>query len=257
MDGSKTTPYIELPNFQGPLDLLLHLIQQHKVDIYDIPIALIADQFIETVRLMEKLDMDVTSEFVVLAAQLLFMKSASLLPKSKKNEDTILEEEEIKQNLIERLVAYRDYKLAAGILSEKETVSGIKYFREISNEDILSFIKLPNPLEGIEIDSIVRVFQEILAKAEQGEDIQFIQIEEVPLELMIRDILKRIILHPKGVSFRQLLRYHTRMEIIIAFLSLLELLKDGIISSEQSSTPNDFFIVPTEKAWDFIEEESV
>jgi segregation and condensation protein A len=237
--------------------LLLHLIQQHKVDIYDIPIALMADQFIATVRLMEKLDMDVTSEFVVLAAQLLFMKSASLLPKSKKNEDTIAEEEEMKQNLIERLVAYRDYKLAAGILSEKETISGIKYFREISNEDIMSFIKLPNPLEGIELDSIVGVFRDILAKAEQGEDIQFIQIEEVPLELMIRDILKRIILHPKGVSFRQLLRYHNRMEIIIAFLSLLELLKDGIVSSEQSSTPNDFFIVPTEKAWDFIEEESV
>ncbi|ADY56151.1 condensin subunit ScpA [Syntrophobotulus glycolicus DSM 8271] len=257
MNGSKTSPYIELPVFQGPLDLLLHLIQQHKLDIYDIPIASIADQFIATVRLMEKMDMDVTSEFLVLAAQLLFLKSSSLLPKSKKNDEIILEEEEMKQNLIERLVAYRDYKLAAGILAEKETISGMKYFREPSEEEIMSFLKLPNPLEGIELDSIVKAFQEILVKAEQGEDIQFIQIEEVPLELMIRDILKRIILHPKGVSFKQLLRLHTRIEIIIAFLSLLELLKDGIIRSEQSGTANDFFLVPTEKAWDFIEEESV
>lgn len=81
---AKSAPYVELPAFQGPLDLLLHLIQQEKIDIYDIPVAQIADQFIEAVRQMEDLDMEVTSEFLVLAAQLLYIKSRYLLPKTKK-----------------------------------------------------------------------------------------------------------------------------------------------------------------------------
>ena len=120
---SSQGPYVELPIFQGPMDLLLHLIQQEKVDIYDIPIAQITDQFIEVVRQMEILDIEVTSEFVILAAQLLQIKSRTLLPKPPRDSEDI-EGEDPRQELVERILTYRAFKEAASALSELQVASG-------------------------------------------------------------------------------------------------------------------------------------
>lgn len=257
MDNKKQAPYVELPIFQGPLDLLLHLIQQNKVDIYDIPIAEIADQFIATVKKMEALDLEVTTEFLVLAAQLLYMKSRQLLPKPQKSEEELLLEEELKQDLVERLIAYKAFKNIASFLSSKEESSGNKYFREIDFEEILLTVKPPNPLNGIKMEDLMQAFHSVLDRVEKGEDIPlYVQVEDIPVELMITDIMRRLILNPRGMKFTHLLRYRTRVEIVVAFIALLELLKDGKIRAEQSNV-NDIFLVPTEKAWDFREKESV
>jgi len=117
MEYENTSPQVELPAYQGPLDLLLTLIQQEKVDIYDIPIARIADQFVEVVRHMESMDMEVTTEFLVLAAQLLYIKSRELLPKLPKDEQKQVEEEDLRQELVERLLAYRAFKQVAKVLA--------------------------------------------------------------------------------------------------------------------------------------------
>lgn len=258
MEAKKQAPYIELPIFQGPLDLLLHLIQQNKVDIYDIPIAIIADQFIATVKKMEAFDMDITSEFLVLAAQLLYLKSRQLLPKPQKSEEDILLEEELKQDLIERLITYKAFKNIAFYFSSKEESTGNKYFREVDLDEIIAKLNPPNPLQGIEIIDLVKAFQSVLTKVEKGEDIPlYVHADQIPVDLMIRDIMRRIILNPRGLRFTQLLRYRSRVEIVISFLALLELLKDGKIRAEQSEKMNDIFLVPTQKAWDFMDEESV
>ncbi|NLM20455.1 MAG: segregation/condensation protein A [Peptococcaceae bacterium] len=250
----KSATYIELPVFQGPLDLLLHLIQQNKVDIYDIPIALIADQFVGTVRKMEELDMEITSEFLVLAAQLLYLKSRQLLPKPQKTEEDIGQEKEMKQNLIDRLITYKAFKEAACYLGSKVESSGHKYFREIDLEDIYSQMPRPNPLQGVAMEDLWRAFQAVLLRVEKGEDIQYVQPEEISLEVMTKDIIRRMIIHPRGMKFTQLLRQKTRIEIVVAFLSILELLKEGRIRAEQTKKDSDIFIVPTEKAWDFNNE---
>ncbi|HHV65817.1 MAG TPA: segregation/condensation protein A [Peptococcaceae bacterium] len=258
MDGKRNVPYIELPIFQGPLDLLLHLIQQNKVDIYDIPIAVIADQFISTVKKMEALDMEITSEFLVLAAQLLYLKSRQLLPKPQKTDEELQLEEDMKQNLVERLVTYRAFKEVAAYLSSKEESSGSKYFREINLEEIMAKIKPPNPLTGISLADLLQAFKAVLQRVEKGEDLSlYVEAEDIPIELMITDIMRRMILNPKGMKFTQLLRYRSRVEIVVAFLALLELLKDGKLKAEQSSSDKEIFIVPTAKAWDFRNEETV
>lgn len=255
MEAKKQALSVELPVFQGPLDLLLHLIQQHKVDIYDIPIALIADQFIASIQEMERFDMDVTSEFVVLAAQLLYLKSRQLLPKPQKTEEELQLEEDLKQDLVDRLIAYRTFKGIASYLSTQETSSGVKYFREIDFEEILAKLKPPDPLAGIEMQDLMEAFQAVLARVEKGEDLPLhVEVDEIPVDLMVNDILRRMLLSPRGMMFTQLLRYQTRVEIVVAFLALLELLKDGKVRAEQSGHSKDIFIFPTDKAWNFSDD---
>ncbi|NLO98191.1 MAG: segregation/condensation protein A [Peptococcaceae bacterium] len=254
METFKSAPYVELPVFQGPLDLLLHLIRQNKVDIYDIPIALIADQFIRTVKRMEELDMEVTSEFLVLAAQLLYLKSRHLLPRPQKTEEDIEMEEEMKQNLIDRLVTYQAFKEVACYLSSKVESSGHKYFRDVNLEEIMSWMDSPNPLQGVSMDDLKRAFQTVLSKVEKGVDVQHIKPEGISLEVVTKDIIRRMLIHPQGLKFTQLLRRQTRIEIVVVFLSILELLKEGKIKAEQSSQGSDIFLIPTEKAWEFSNE---
>lgn len=252
--STNTVPYVELPVYQGPMDLLLHLIQQEKVDIYDIPIAKITDQFIEAVRKMEDLDMEVTSEFLVLAAQLLQIKSRYLLPKPVK-EVSEEEERDPRQELVERLLAYRAFKQAAETLGEIQVSSGQRYFREVDVEEIRSHFAEVDPLEGIQFEALWHAFQRIIERAEQGEEIRTVEPDEIPIEVMVKDVLRRVILHPRGLRFSQLIRGTKRMEIIVSFLALLELLKSGKIHCEQSSQNEEIFVVPTEKAWEFTEGE--
>jgi len=257
METKKQAPYVELPVFQGPLDLLLHLIQQNKVDIYDIPIAVIADQFIATVKEMEALDMDVTSEFLVLAAQLLYLKSRQLLPKPQKTEEELLLEEELKQDLVDRLVTYRAFKNIASFLGARMESTGNQYFREVDIEEILAGMKPANPLNGVLMDDLMRAFNAVIKRVEKGDYVHYVQVDEIPVEMMINDIMRRMILNPRGMRFSQLLRYRTRVEIVVAFIALLELLKDGKIRAEQSEKNHDIFLVPTDRAWDFMNKESV
>lgn len=251
---SNPAPYVELSVFQGPLDLLLHLIQQEKIDIYDIPVAQIADQFIEAVRQMEALDMEVTSEFLVLAAQLLYIKSRYLLPKPPKEEPEN-EQEDPRQELVERLLAYRTFKEAAQTLSVLEVSSGQKYFRTVDIDEIRSQFKEDDPLDGVSFNDLWEAFCQVVVRAEQGEEIKTVEPDEVSLDKMMDDVLRRVILHPHGTRFSQLIRGNTRMEVIVSFLALLELLKTGKIRCEQSIPYQDIHLFPTEKAWEFTEGE--
>ncbi len=254
METNRQAPYVELPVFQGPMDLLLHLIQQNKVDIYDIPIALIADQFIETVKKMEIFDMEITSEFLVLAAQLLYLKSRQLLPRPQKSEEDVELEEELKQELIDRLVTYRAFKEIAAYLSCKAESAGSKYFREFDLDELISIMKPHRPLSGVVMEDLLQAFNSVLTRIEKGEDIHYVQSDDISIDLMITDIMRRMLINPKGMKFSQLLRHNSRVEIVVAFLAILDLLKDGKIRAEQSSQGNGIFIVPTEKAWDFKNE---
>lgn len=254
MNAARATSYVELPMFQGPLDLLLHLIQQEKVDIYDIPIAKIADQFVEAVRQMDVLDMDVTSEFLVVAAQLLHMKSRLLLPKPPK-EVLEVEESDPRQELVERLLAYRAFKQASEVLGVLQGSSGQRYFREVNPDEIRSCFPVEDPLDGIQFEELWHAFQRVVDRAEQGEDIRMVKPDEIPVEVMVANVLRRVILQPRGLRFSQLIRGNTRMEVIVSFLALLELLKSGKIRCEQSSEQQEIHVFPTEKAWEFAEGE--
>lgn len=255
MERENTGHQVELPAYQGPLDLLLTLIQQEKVDIYDIPIARVADQFVEAVRQMESMDMEVTTEFLVLAAQLLYIKSRELLPKPPKSEENPVEEEDLRQELVERLLAYRAFKQAAKVLENLETSSGRSYYREINVEGLLTDVKPEDPLKGIDFDDLWQAFCRVIERAEKGEEIRYVEPDEIAIDIMLADVLRRVLLHPKGLRFNQLMRIGTRMEMIVSFLALLELLKSGKVRAEQVTLLSEIMLYPTEKAWEFTEEE--
>jgi len=246
-----TAPYIELPAFQGPLDLLLHLIKVEKVDIYDIPIAKIADQFIGALKQMESLDMEVTSEFLVLAAQLLHIKSRMLLPKPpKETEETI--EEDPRKDLVERLIAYKAFKEAAEALSRLQNGSGRRYFREVCVEEIVARLAPDDPLQGICFEDLLNAFREVVERANAEEQIDYIEPEKIQLELVMENILRRILLtNSKGIAFKDIIRGHRRIEIVVSFLAVLELLKLGKITARQTHPWGEIILLPTSKATDF------
>ncbi len=255
MEIEKTVQF-ELPAYKGPLDLLLSLIQQEKVDIYDIPIARIADQFVEAIRNMGPMDMEVTTEFLVLAAQLLYIKSRELLPKPPKDEQgQVGGEEDLRQELVDRLLAYRTFKQAAQVLEALETSSGRSYCREVDVEGLLADVEPEDPLKGVAFDDLWQAFCRVIERAEKGEEIHHVEPEEIPIDVMLADVLRRILLHPKGMRFSQLMRIGSRMEMVVSFLALLELLQSGKVRAEQLTILSAIMIFPTKKAWEFTEEE--
>ncbi|MHB8075099.1 segregation and condensation protein A [Desulfosporosinus fructosivorans] len=255
MDSEQTIPQVDLPAYTGPLDLLLTLIQQEKVDIYDIPIARIADQFVEAVRQMGPMDMEFTTEFLVLAAQLLYIKSRELLPKPPKTEQGEVGEEDLRQELVERLLAYRTFKQAAQVLEGIETSSGRSYCREVDVQELLANVEPEDPLNGVCFDDLWQAFCRVIERAEKGEEIQHVQPDEISIDVMLADVLRRVLLHPKGMRFYQLMRIGSRMEMVVSFLALLELLQSGKVRAEQLTVLSDIMIFPTPKAWEFTEEE--
>ncbi|MGI6119415.1 MAG: segregation and condensation protein A [Desulfosporosinus sp.] len=255
MVSEKTITQVVLPAFKGPLDLLLTLIQQEKVDIYDIPIACIADQFVEAIQDMESMDLEVTTEFLVLAAQLLYIKSRELLPKPPKYEQDQVGEEDLRQELIERLLSYRTYKQAAQLLAALETSLGRSYCREVDVEGLLADVEPEDPLKGVSFDDLWRAFCRVIERAEKGEEIHHIEPEEITIKVMLTDVLRRVLLHPNGMRFRQLMRIRSRKEMVVSFLALLELLQSGKVRVEQSTLQSDIMIFPTKKAWEFTEGE--
>ncbi|MDR3271673.1 MAG: segregation/condensation protein A [Peptococcaceae bacterium] len=254
MGAQASKPIFETAAFQGPLDLLLQLIQQEKVDIYDIPIAKIADQFVLSIRQMESMDMEITSEFLVLAAQLLYIKSRYLLPKPELKEE-LSEEADPRLELVARLEAYRAFKQAAAMLAEREASSGQRYFRDVDVSEILLGFPQPDALNGVSFADLWIAFRRVAERAEKGVETRHIEPDEISVEMMITDILRRLLLKQEGIYFRRLLRVGSKLEMITVFLAILELLKNGQVRAEQISPPHDIYIIPTERAWEFTEEE--
>jgi segregation and condensation protein A len=245
--------YVEVEAFRGPMALLLSLIQQHKVDIYAIPVALIADRFIESLERMERLDLEITSEFLVLAAQLLYLKSRELLPRPQKTEEELAEEESLKQDLVDRVIVYRAFREAAAFLRERDQSEAAPFFRVIDQEEIWAALPRPNPLQGVPLAALGRVFAGVLARAEEGERADTLETEEIQLDLMIRAIMRRVLLHPEGLLFARLIAFRSRLELIIAFAAVLELLRSGRLRAVQSETAADIFLAPTDKAREYAD----
>ncbi|HWI61650.1 MAG TPA: segregation/condensation protein A [Symbiobacteriaceae bacterium] len=223
MPLQRTESYtVRLEVFEGPLDLLLHLIRREEMNIYDIPIARITEQYLEIIRDLSALDIDRASEFLVMAATLLGIKSRMLLPKPPK-----LEAEEIpleegadpREELVRQLVAYSQYKEAAQELRQREEVMAKVYTRQL----FLEQPEGPAPLTGLTLDDLVKAFEEVLKEEWTWREVPR---EEIPLREKIREINFRISRSPHGVRFRDLFsRGGTRLEIVVTFLALLELMR--------------------------------
>ena len=233
---------LKLQVFEGPMDLLMHLIEKNKIDIYDIPIVTITDQYLEYVRQMEHSDMNVTSEFLVMAATLLDIKSRMLLPRE---EDEEGEEEDPRDELVRRLLEYKMYKYMSEELREKSRHAGYSYFRpQDLPEEVRSYVPPLNYEELIgdrTAQSLESVFKEVLKRKKSRVDpirsgfgkIQKEEISVADKTLFIRAYLAS---HPHA-DFREMLeREDSKEEIIVTFLVVLELMKNQMIRITQEET---------------------
>ena len=248
---------IKLEVFEGPLDLLLHLIDKNKVNIYDIPIVLITQQYMEYVNGMEKKDLNVVSEFLVMAATLLDIKSRMLLPKEV-NEDG--EEQDPRAELVEKLLEYKMYKYMSYELKDMYIDADKSMYKMPTIPKEIMAYKQPVNLEELVGDmnlaKLRAIFDDIVKRQENRVDpirsrFGRIEKEEVSLEEKMIYVRNYIMVH-EHFSFKELLGMaSSKVQVIVTFLAVLELIKMGNITVEQENREDDIAI--TVKSTDFDE----
>lgn len=226
---------IKLGEFAGPLDLLLYLIRQEQANIFDIPIATITDEYVKYIRLMKKLDISVAADFLVMAAQLIEIKSKMLLPRdpiAPGQEDEI---EDPRQELVDRLLEYERYKSAAQMLYEKSTVEQAVFPRgKIESDE-------NNAEISATVFDLITVFQKVLAR--QKDEIQMeIHREEISLADMIKTLRKRIFETGELRLLAFFEEMHTRRELVTAFVAVLEIVRTESVKLVQSVTFGDIVL---------------
>ena len=239
---------VKLEVFEGPLDLLLHLIDKNKVDIYDIPIVEITNQYMEYIQEMQKQDLNIMSEFLLMAATLLDIKCRMLLP-AEVNEEG--EEEDPRQELVEQLLQYKMYKYMSYELRDRQLDGERLMFKaETLPDEVKAYqepVNLDELLEGLTLTKLNEVFQDILKRQNYKIDpvrskFGKIEKEEITVEEKM-DFLDDYITKHKKFSFSSLLKKQkTRMQTVVTFLAILEMMKMGKISVVQEHTFDDIMI---------------
>ena len=238
----------KLEKFEGPLDLLLHLIDKNKVDIYDIPIAEITDQYMEYVRQMEEEDMDVMSEFLVMAATLLDIKCRMLLPKEVNEEG---EEEDPRAELVQKLLEYKMYKYMSSELRELSAAADQQLYRKKSLpkevRDYLPPINYEELIGDTTLAKLNDIYQDILKRQKYRVDpvrSQFGKIEKEEVDLTAKELyIKAYLNMHRDTDFRRLLEEQgSKTEVIVTFLVVLELMKTGNVEIEQEELFGDIHI---------------
>ena len=236
---------IKLNKFEGLLDLLCHLIDKNKMDIYDINISEITDQYIDYINQMEKINLDITSEFLVMASTLMYLKSKKLLPKTDNDVEEITEEE-----LIRRIIEYKKYKEITKKLRESYLLNSKRYFREVEKIDL--------PKQKIEkqytTDIIPQIYQKIINSNkdkinENASNIEKIAITETySVGDKVKDMYRALIKYKK-FTFNKLfsLKKHSKNEVVTAFTGLLEMSRRNKVITEQCELFGDIDVEKTHK----------
>ncbi len=231
----------KLETFEGPLDLLIHLISKNKVSIYDIPIAQITDQYFEYLGLMEEVDLEISSEFIITAAELLYIKSKMLLPKAANAED----EEDPREDLVQRLLEYKMYKDITAVLSERVDKFGKRFYKE---PEIVKLDNTKSELISLSSDDLINAFNSIfsrrirLAPPPKESFDKIIKNKKVSIRSKAREIIK--LLDEKGdMKFIDVFSGSCEREDVIAiFLAILELVKLNIIKVFQKSNSDEMIL---------------
>jgi segregation and condensation protein A len=232
---------IVLESFEGPMDLLYHLIEKNKIDLYDIPIAEVTDQYIDHIDAMEELNLDVTSEFILMASTLLEIKSKMLLPKLKREE----EEEDPREDLVKKLIEYKKYKLASTELKERNQVYDKVYYR--LKEEFVSEEEEFRP-EDLEIGMLLEAYRKVVLKYEEkqrrsrDEEVEEKEFSRVQRDdITIEEGMKLILDHIKGgeaMNFERIFEISGEMsknKLVTVFIALLELIKRKEVKFTQDS----------------------
>ena len=231
---------IKIDNFEGPLDLLCHLIDKNKLDIYDINLNDITDQYIQYLKEMEELNLEIASEFIVMASTLLFLKSKNLLPKQEENEEELTEEE-----LIKRIIAYKKYKEASKKLKENFSIYSNRCYK--LPEDI----ELPKRKieKEYEKNIIPQIYEEVMRISQEKVNINAKNIERIAITdtytitSKVKEMFKVLVKNKKFI-FNKLfsIKQHNKQEVVTAFSGLLEMSRRNKVLTSQEKIFGDITV---------------
>ncbi len=237
---------IKIENFEGPLDLLCHLIEKNKMSIYDIHLNEITDQYIQYLNQMEKMNLEIASEFVMMASTLLYLKSKKLLPKQEEEEEELTEEE-----LIRRIIEYKKFKEISKVLKQNYMQNGNRYYRNQEN------IELPKQKLEKDYDNTVipNIYREVVERNrvkinQNAKNIEKIAlVENYTVASKVKEMFK-VLVKQKRFVFNKLfsLKKHNKQEVVTAFSGLLEMSRRKKVETTQQELFGDITVEKTKRA---------
>ncbi len=243
---------VKIEAFEGPLDLLLHLINRYEIDIYNIPVAEITEQYMAYIHAMQELELDIASEYLVMAATLLAIKSKMLLPK---HEEELIDEEighleeDPRDELMQRLLEYKKYKEAAHELKKREEERALLFTKPPSDMSIYaSKIETERRPLDVTVYDMLGALSKLLRRKKLQKPLHTkVARQEIPIEQRMEEILDELRKAKIRKNFFDLFPYYDREHIVVTFLAILELLKKNLIVIEQERNFADIFIASNER----------
>lgn len=232
-----------LDTFEGPLDLLYHLIEKNKIDIYDIPIAKITDQYLEFINIENNKNLENMSSFIVMAATLITIKTKMLLPISKDKE----EEVDPREDLVNKLIEYKKFKEVTNVFKQKYENAKRSIYKKGEHIEIDEDVSLDEIFEGITLENIFNAFQEVMKRKELKVDKVRGSFNSVERDLFTIDdkinYIKDLLIIKNGITFNHIFRDNSsKIEVVVTFLALLELIKTKSVIIKQHMLFDDIVI---------------
>lgn len=229
---------IKLPDFEGPFDLLLYFIKRDEINIYDIPISRITEEFLNYIRLMEYFDLELAGEFILMASNLMYIKAQMLLPRP--TDDEGVELDDPRKELVQKILEYKQFKEVSAELSQRAESTRYQYYRELFDADYMQ-ADAGNIYKNATLFDLMRAFQNALQRAKQNETRYVVEVFKVTVEEKISYIQDLLKTKPR-LSFYEIVRNQTRPHIIVTFLAVLEMMKMQLIFVYQADNFDDISI---------------
>lgn len=232
---------VQLKNFEGPLDLLLFFIKRDELDIYDIPISHITTEFLEYLHLMEELDLDIASEFILMASMLMSIKAKMMLPQDVVEDDE-LDEEDPRYKLVQKLLEYKRYKEMAEKMTVIDEEVRQKYYRGFSGADDVEKQATGEALKDVTLFDLIAAFQKVATDIKRKKSYHRVEKVSHTIEEQAEFVLRTLQEFGKR-SFQQLCEKMTnRIAVVVTFLALLEMLKEQQINLFIEDDPTVFYV---------------
>ncbi len=235
---------IRIEQFEGPLDLLLYLVEEQELDIYEVSLSQVTEQYLQYIYQAQNLNLDLASEFLIMAAKLLQLKVRRLLPSinDEEDDDELINFEE---DLFKQLADYKKYKEAVSELKGKYESFAKYSFRDIDEEKIIKEYINENPLENCSLDDLSAAFKKILQNIKTTEPVIEIIKEQHSISDSLKEILDKVYAKKEGIRFSELFtEKNSREKVVVTFLALLELIKNRRVSFIQNKLFSEIYILP-------------
>jgi segregation and condensation protein A len=231
---------VQLDTFAGPLDLLLYLVRKHELDVLEVPIARVADQYLEILTVIEQIDVDAVGDFLDLATRLMELKARMMLPRQEEAEEQEIEES--RQDLVARLLEYKRYKDAASQLEDRQRQWQLRFARRVNDLDDGPRDPADQPIQEVELWDLVSAFSRVMRERAAPKPAR-IRHDEAPIEVYMQQIADRLAAAPR-LAFAEIFPPEgSKGKLVGLFLALLELMRHGRARVEQAELFGNIWVL--------------